>query len=47
MKVNSKRRRTKQEIAEDKAAALSKEQDIQQKLKALTNLQQQMQELQE
>ena len=42
MKVNSKRRRTKQEIAEDKAAALAKEQDIQQKLEALNHLQQQM-----
>ena len=42
MKASSKRRRTKQEIIEAKAAALAKEQAIQVKLKTIERLQQEL-----
>ena len=42
MKASSKRRRTKQEIIEAKAAALAKEQAIQDKLKTIERLQQEL-----
>ena len=38
MKVTSKRRRTKQEIEDEKAAALAKEEAIQDKLKTIDRL---------
>ena len=38
MKVSSVRRRTKQQIADDKAAALAKEEAIAEKLKLITRL---------
>lgn len=40
MKVGSKRRRTKQEIEDDKAAALAKQEAIQEKLNLIARLQQ-------
>ena len=42
MKASSTRRRTKQEILEAKAAALAKEQAIQDKLKTIERLQQEL-----
>ena len=42
MKASSTRRRTKQEIIEAKAAALAKEQAIQDKLKTIERLQQEL-----
>ena len=42
MKASSKRRRTKQEIIEAKATALAKEQAIQDKLKTIERLQQEL-----
>ena len=45
MKVGSKRRRTKQEILDDKAAALAKEQAIEDKLKTIGHLQAQLVEM--
>ena len=42
MKASSKRRRTKQEILEAKAAALAKEQAIQDKLQTIDRLKQEM-----
>ena len=40
MKVGSKRRRTKQEIEDDKASALAKQEAIQEKLNLIARLQQ-------
>ena len=47
MKITSKRRRTKQEIIDEKAAALSKEQAIQDKLATIDRIQQELQITQE
>ena len=45
LKATSKRRRTKQEILDDKAAALAKEQAIEDKLKTIGHLQAQLVEM--
>jgi len=46
MKVTSKRRRTKQEILEEEAAALAKAEAIEKKLKLIDELQEQQIKLQ-
>ena len=46
MKVTSQRRRTKQEILDDKAAALAKEEAIQDKLKTIDRLHLELQKVQ-